>query len=48
MTYDIQVLWVLEPLKSPLVSTLNVLAFLRVFVSGLFKVSHEHLDFKTF
>ena len=42
-TYDVtqKVLWVLAPLKSPFINTLNVLVTLSVFISGLFKVIHH-------
>ena len=42
-TYDVtlKVAWALALLKSPLINNLKVQASLRVFVSGIFKVSHH-------
>ena len=42
-TYDVtlKVLFVPAPLKNPPINTLYVLAPLRVFISGLFKISHH-------
>ena len=47
MTYDVtlKVLFVLAPLKRPLINTLKILAPLRLFITGFFEVSHQPLNF---